>query len=248
MITVCFVHFRTLTLDHFAAALYSVRQQDLSSVESVVIVDNNTDDSYEDLTLAIEMQQFPVPVHLHTYKHGDHSKTHAWSTNTVVSKVQTPWVLMTRADYLLAPDIVAKFVREIPSNTWRGFVTSNGCHVDLPLDACELADWKHQIQNLQRNGTIYDYTCVDAGVWLARKEDFDFVGGIDERLTAWGHAQTHFQWKLHQNGVMFVRVPEVLFYHPQHGGGEKDMVQANQQIKAIGADLHEMWLRYPGMY
>jgi GT2 family glycosyltransferase len=75
---------------------------------------------------------------------------------------------------------------------------------------------------------------------------FKQVGGLCEELTAWGHAQTHFQWKLHQAGVEFVRVPQVLFYHPHHGG-ERDIEVAHEQLKQQGLEIRDLWARYEGV-
>jgi GT2 family glycosyltransferase len=80
---------------------------------------------------------------------------------------------------------------------------------------------------------------------MARRGTYDRIGGFDERLSAWGHAQTEFQYRMHRGGVEFVRLPETLFYHPGHGG-DKDMGLANQQLAEVGTDLKVMWARYHG--
>jgi GT2 family glycosyltransferase len=94
-------------------------------------------------------------------------------------------------------------------------------------------------------GDIYDHTEVDSGVWAASKETFNLVGGLDESLTAWGHAQTEFQYRLHLAGVEFVRVPEVLFWHPRHGG-ERDLALAHAQLRDRGFEPRDLWKRYHG--
>jgi hypothetical protein len=240
MITICFVYFRNLTLANLEAALYSVRRQDFSLVESLVFVDNNTDDAIESICSVISRFCFPVPVYFHSFKHGNPTKTHAWSTNKTVHDVKTPWVFFTRADYLLEKDTLLKFSRLADGDV---FITGNGNHLDIDIARCERLGWREELRIL--GGTPYDYTPIDTGVWLTRKDAFDRVGGLDEGLTAWGHAQTHFQWKLHKTGTQFLRIPEVLFYHPQHGG-EKDLALANQQVAALGINLREMWARYEG--
>jgi hypothetical protein len=206
----------------------------------MIFVDNNTDDPLWEIELILKRLDFPVPVFLQSHKHQDPTKTHSWSTNVAVKEVQTPLVFFTRADYLLAFDVVERFVREMKPNS---FVTSNGCHLSVDLATCEQAEWRKNGIKIQ--GDIYDYTCIDTGVWLTTKEAFDFVGGLNEDLNAWGHAQTHFQWKLHNSGVEFVRIPEVLFFHQQHGG-DKDMALANRQVIQQGLSLQEMWARYEG--
>jgi glycosyltransferase involved in cell wall biosynthesis len=246
MITICFTYFRSLTLRNFEAALYSVRRQDLSLVEELVIVDNNTDDRIEHILAAIEELAFPIPVFLMPCKHGDESKTHSWSTNAAVGKANTPWVFFTRADYLLEFDLLRRCVDEINKRDadWNGFVTANGCHLDFTIDDAENTMWRERGPNIF-DGVPYDYTVIDTGVWLARKDAFDAVGGLDEGLNAWGHSQTHFQWKLHKSGVEFVRIPEVLFYHPGHGG-HRDIVIANHQLASQGLSPRDLWERYEG--
>jgi GT2 family glycosyltransferase len=241
MITICFVYFRSLTLAHLAAALYSLRRQDLSCVEKILVIDNSTADSQEQIEAVLHSLSFPIPVSLRSYKHEDPTKTHAWSTNIAVRAVETPWVFFCRADYLLSFDVVERFNAEREC----GFVTSHGSHLSVGLDYCELLQWRKDANVLRGHGVHYDYTDIDTGVWLARCEDFERVGGLDERLVAWGHAQTHFQWKLYQSGVRFRCIPEVLFYHMQHGG-EKDLPLANQQLAGLGVTVQDMWARYAG--
>ena len=244
MITICFVYFKNLTLANLAAALYSVRRQDLSTVKMLVVIDNDTQDTIEDISTVINALDFPVPVKLMSYKHSDATKTHAWSSNIAVAQVETPWVLFTRADYLLSFDLVKKFTRELDyAPNWNGFITSNGCHLNTSIDECERTDWRQTGPMFE--GAVFDYTLIDTGVYLIRKEAFDKVSGLDESLTAWGHAQTEFQYRLFKSGVEFVRIPETLFWHPWHGG-EKDIDLAHRQLVEQGGDLHTMWARYHG--
>lgn len=250
MITICFTYFRSLTLANLRAALYSVRRQDFSRVNSLVVLDNNTDDSVESINRECEALEFPLPVQLHSYKHGDKTKTHSWSTNVAVSKAVTPWILFTRADYLLAFETVQRFTEVVDARPagWNGFVTSNCYQLLIDVASCETSDWRTQGVELLRRapGNEIDYTCIDTGVWMARKQAFDEVGGLDEGLTAWGHAQTHFQYKLFQSGVDCVRIPEPLYLHTQHGA-ERDLGLAHQQLRDQGINLRELWERYHGV-
>ena len=241
MITICFTYFKSLTLANLAAALYSVRRQDLSRVKEIVIVDNDTADFAHEIRITADTFAFPVPVRVLSFKHGDPSKTHAWSTNRAVREATTPWVLFTRADYLLDFGLVKKFAQRTPN--WNGFITSNGCHLGIGVNECELTDWRQTGPKF--TGVEFDYTVVDAGVWMARRDAIVAIGGLDERLTAWGHAQTDFQHRLHMSGVEFVRIPEVLFWHPAHGG-EKNIDVAHAQLAGVGGDLKAMWARYEG--
>lgn len=244
MISICFTYFRSLTLANLAASLYSVRQQDLSQVAELVIVDNNTEDSKEAIWDVVEYLKFPLPVRLYSRKDSNTVKTHAWSSNFAVRLAQEPWIFFTRADYLLHFDALRKFTAEIASRQESQFITSNGCHLSRPIDECEMTSWRQT--GPQFAGVVFDYTLIDAGVWLARKDAHERVGGLDERLTAWGHAQTDFQHRLFESGAKFVRIPETLFYHPAHGG-EKNIDVSHEQLASIGGDLKQMWSRYHGV-
>jgi glycosyltransferase involved in cell wall biosynthesis len=249
-VTICFTYFRSLAMANLRAALYSVRRQDLSAVEEIVVVDNNTDDAPSAIHDAIDEQAFPVPVKLLSFKHGDASRTHSWSSNVAVRASSTPWVLFTRADYLLDFDALATFMTAPAAHkpNWDGFVTGHVYHLSADIGMCESTSWRTNGTAVLRAlpGAEETYTEVDSGVWLARRSAFDAVGGLDERLTAWGHAQTHFQWKLHKGGTEFVRVPKPLFYHPMHGA-PRDIERAHEQLLQHGIDLHELWDRHQGV-
>jgi GT2 family glycosyltransferase len=247
MITIAFTYFKSLTLANLAAALYSVRRQDLSQVSDVVVMDNDTIDSARNIQAVIDAQAFSVPSYMVSIKHGDPSKAQAWSTNFTVRHARAPWVFYTRADYLLDFDMLKKFVAIVDSKpkNWNGFIVSNGGFLHVPIGEVEQTSWRIYGSSSLRllHNTVYDYTVVDSGVWMARRASFV---GFDERLSAWGHAQTEFQWRMHQAGVEFVRIPETLFWHPAHGG-EKDIDVAHAQLAAQGGDLKAMWARYHGV-
>ena len=249
MISVCFTYFRSLALANLRAALYSVRQQDLSSVERIIIVDNNTEDAVESIQNEIDALAFPVPTMLHSHKHGDETKTHPWSTNEAVRHATAPWVLFSRADYILDFNLLSRFsavVRERPQ-TWDGFVTANVFHLNADIAACEATPWRGSGVSALRAlpGIEEDHTVIDSGVWLARKESFARVHGLNESLSAWGHAQTHFQYKLFATGTEFIRIPEPLFFHPRHSA-PRDLALAHEQLAQQGVELKEMWRRYAG--
>lgn len=250
MVDVVLTYFRSLTLVNLTAALHSVRGQDLSLVHSIIVVDNNTDDSLESIQNEIDEQDFPVPVRLSSYKHGDESKTHSWSTNVAVREATAPWVLFTRADYVLDASITKRFADVVHSkpNGWDGFVTAHGYHLQQDVMSYEDSGWRaNGAAALHRYpGAEMNYAQIDSGVWSLRRATFARVGGLCEDLTAWGHAQTHFQHKLFQDGVEFVVIPEVLFYHPMHGG-PRDIVLAHQQLQNLGVDVRDLWSRFDGV-
>lgn len=245
MITICLTYFKSLALANLRAALFSVRQQDLSCVKEVIVVDNDTPDARKDIWSAIAEQDFPVPVRLLMHKHGDPLKTHSWSTNVAVRASVTPWIFFTRADYILEFDTVKRFTEVQQQKP--AFITGNAYHLAVDVGVCETLPWRKAGAQILGTmpGAEADYTVIDAGVWMLPRNAFDQVDGLDEDLTAWGHAQTHFQHKLYTDGVWFVRLPGVRFYHPQHSA-PRDISLAHQQLRDRSLDLKLMWARYHG--
>jgi GT2 family glycosyltransferase len=246
MITICLTYFRSLTLANLSAALYSIRRQDFSRVAAIVVIDNATDDPRDAIDGMVAEQDFTVPVVVRSFKHGDQSRTHAWSTNAAVREAATPWVFFTRADYLLDFSAVAKFAAIVDAQPagWSGFVTSNGRHMHCDVAACEGMGWRTTGAGVL-GGIDFEYTCIDAGVWMARRDVFDRVGGLNERLSSWGHAQTLFQYKLHAAGAECIRIRETLFFHPAHAA-ERDLTEAHRQLAAEGVDVRDLWSRHDG--
>lgn len=246
-VTICLTYFKSLTLANLAAALYSVGRQDLSRVAEVVVVDNDTFDAQDSISDVIVKQMLPVPVRFMSTKHGDQTRQQAWSTNFTVRLVNTPWVFYTRADYLIDPSMLAKFVAAIDSKPadWDGFIVSHGCHLHVGIETCEQMPWRKEGPGIFC-GAYYDYTEIDSGVWMARRSTYDRIGGFDERLSAWGHAQTEFQYRMHLACVEFVRIRETLFWHPHHGGA-RDIDNAHRQLRECGLEpIQKMWERYEG--
>lgn len=246
MITVCFVYFRSLTLLNLEAALYSVRKQNLSDVDRLVVLDNNTDDSSEQIQAVIDKLDFPIPVALVSHKHGDLSKTHSWSTNAVVREAKTEWVFFTRADYLLEFNTLELFLAETTSPK---FIVGRYYDVQVDVGVCNTTRWRIEGpgKTLQQFGQEYSHTLVDSGVWMTTKQIFDSVGGMDESMHAWGHSQTAFQYKLYLAGVDFIKVPHIVFYHPiHHHEVGRDWDLAMRQVTQAGFDLRTMWKRYEG--
>jgi hypothetical protein len=245
-LTICCTYFKSLGLANLDAALYSVRQQDLSRVHELVLVDNDTADRQQAILDRVAAHAFPMPARVYSFKHGDPMRTHSWSSNVAVRASATPWILMTRADYLLDREFLRRCVAVAADkpDDWDGFVTSNGCHLAADIAHCEAADWRRCGPGVMR-GTHFDYTATDAGVWMARRSAFDRVGGLDESLTAWGHAQTDFQYRLHATGTEFVRIPQTMFWHPWHAA-PRDLALAHAQLRAKGIEPRTLWARHEG--
>ena len=246
MISVCLTYFKSLALANLRASLYSLWRQDLSRVNSIVVFDNDTPDEARLIDDAIAELKWPVPVDLISIKHGDSTRTHAWSTNRVVEASEGPWIFFTRADYLLTFDALTKFAAVIDAREpgWDGFVTSYGCHMQDYIETVEQTNWR-AIGPGHLQGKHYDYSYVDAGVWLLPRASFLLAGGLEERLSAWGHAQTEFQHRLYLRGTEFVCVDETLHYHHKHEA-ERDIDAAHRQLESLGVSPTDMWARYHG--
>lgn len=249
--TIVLTYFKSLSLDHLRAALYSIKRQAfLEQAVELVVVDNDTTDTQPEIAACINKVGFDLPTRLLSYKHGDANKTHSWSANTAVRAAErTNWIFFTRADYILDPTMLLQCLQMAATRTkgWDGFVTGDCYWLHTGIDAVEVTDWRTvgAVRLREQPGAIAAHSVVDAGVWLTTKAAFEKVGGLEEGLTAWGHAQTHFQWKLFKSGTEIVRIPSVLYYHPMHGA-PRDITVANAQLAQHGLDIKELWKRYDG--
>lgn len=251
-VTACLTYFRSLTLDNLRASLYSLRKQSaIEQLAEVVVVDNSTDDSQPEIAAVLNEAAFPIPTRLLSFKHGDKTKTHSWSSNVAIREAKTPWVFFTRADYILDPALLARSMQLAASrgHGWDGLVTGDCYWLHVGVNSADVTAWRTAGARVLRDlpGAVASHTEVDTGVYLARRSAFDRVGGLDENLTAWGHAQTHFQWKLRESGTEICRIPEVLYYHPQHGA-ERDLALANEQLRAQGVEIKDLWSGYSGKH
>lgn len=247
-VTVCLTYFKSLTLDNLRAALHSLRRQSvIDLVSEIVVVDNATADSQPEIAAIINEQAFAVPTRLLSFKHEDESRTHSWSTNVAFREARTPWVFFTRADYVLDDALLARSIQMAAAHGagWKGFVTADGYHLQPDVLACDVSGWRERGARELRTlpGAAFDYTLIDSGVYLLNRETFERVGGFDERLTVWGHAQTEFQWRLYKANVDMARIAEVLYYHPMHGA-PRDLAAATAQLAAHGVNIKECWARY----
>lgn len=248
--TIVLTYFKSLSLDNLRAALFSVRQQlFLQQARELVVVDNDTADSQPEIAACINELQFEIPTRLLSFKHGDASRTHSWSTNVAVREAKTNWVFYTRADYVLDFGLLAKSLAMAASHPkgWDGFVVSDCKWLHVDINAVEATAWRRDgVQALAHlPGALAAHSVIDAGVWMTTKASFEKVGGLDENLTAWGHAQTHFQWKLQQAGTQTAHMKEVGYYHPHHGA-PRDLALANAQLLQQGIDIKALWARYDG--
>ena len=230
MLTVIFIYFRTLTLDHLDAAWFSLSQQDLTSVEEIIVLDNNTDDAPDAIRDRLDHYPVSVPVRVVSEKHGDPRRTHCWSSNRAFELSTTDNLFVTRADFLLNPDCLARFraaqVREA------AMFTTSWCHqmgCDASLSNTDVladhskpdAGWRTDPRGAASLvGAVpanhFHATDVDAGVYLTYQSVWVVVGRFNESMVGWGVNQQDWQRRIARHRLHLTVIPDYLFHHQHH--------------------------------
>ena len=250
MIDLVLVHFRTTGLAHFEAAWFTLARQDFTDIGHVIVLDNNTDDRQDQLQAITDREPIPVPLIWSLHKHQDPRRTHAWSVNQAMRVAVHPWVFFTRSDFLLDYTCVARFraERDAHGPPWPGLVTSwcyqmgyddqlSNTDALAPYSLPE-APWRLDPDGPRSlighvPAVPFQTSHLDAGVWLARKEDWQRTGGLNEKLVSWGYAQQSWQRALRRTGVDVVQLPAYLFMH-QHHAAPRDFAQASREFAQYG--------------
>ena len=248
-VSICFVFFRGMNLEHLDAAWYSLSKQDLAHVNAVYFLDNNTTYSVKEISTVLWRYPFWKPGQLFsTYdKHDNPLRTQSWSVNTVCQQAAGPWVFFTRADYILAFDALARMRAEILDRpTWdqRRFV-SGWCwqmaydreakNIDANIDI-EQYGWRERgMPALLEHPYAFRFheTDQDAGVWFTAKDYLAEAGWMNEKLTSWGYQQSTFQRALRNNGITCSALPDYLFAH-QHHYAVRDFDKARREYEQFG--------------
>jgi hypothetical protein len=250
MISICFVYFRSVTLDHLDAAWFSLSRQDFSNVNGVYVLDNNTDDDQAAIRAVIDRYRLPVPVYIMHAKHRLRTRTHSWSVNKVVRWAAGPLIFFTRADYILDARAVERFAALVVPSKPR-LITSYAYHMafdergDQRIEGfrdIEQHHWRErgaQVLLDAVNGWRVHSCDLDAGVWLLPRETVERVGGLDEGLVEWGYAQTLFQKHLRDHGVPAIQIPEYLFFH-QHHAAPRSYDRARADLAKQGITVEEL--------
>jgi hypothetical protein len=243
MLSVGFIHFAMCGPEHLARALTSLAQQDLDHAQTVFYDNNSGTDP--DVTSALIEQHFPRGFDVAVWDcHGEASKTHPYSLNSLLSFLSQPLVFVTRSDYILAPDAVAS-MRQVANNALysgeKPFV-SGWCY-QAAYDRREQPYPPYQIDGLTFDelidkakvpGHVFTETDQDAGVWCSLKAYWEACP-LNEQLHAWGYAQSTWQRQLrNEHGVTMHTIPRELFFHQQHGSWARDHAVARQQYEQFG--------------
>lgn len=248
-ISICFVHFRSLNLTHLDAAWYSLSKQDLTDVNGVWFLDNNTDDSVQAINEVLFQYPFwkPGTLHFESNKHGDPSKTQSWSVNRVCQRAAGPWIFFTRSDYILAFDCLARMRDEIlkrPTWDWRRFV-SGWCwqmaydreaqNIDANVDIEQYGWRENGMPALLQHPYAFRFheTELDAGVWFTNKSHLEEAGWMNEKMSSWGYQQSTFQRIMRSYGIQCSAVQDYLFAH-QHHYAVRDFSKAKEEYVRYG--------------
>ena len=249
-LSICFVHFRSLNLTHLDAAWYSLSKQDLTGVNGIWFLDNNSDDDPMEISKVLwRYGQFWKTGTLHTEynKHGDPTKTQSWSVNQVCQAAAGPEIFFTRSDYILAFDCLAR-MREEARNIPRAFV-SGWCwqmaydrearNIDANVDI-EQYGWRERgMPALLEHPYAFRFheTDQDAGVWFTNKQYLADAGWMNEGMVSWGYQQSTFQRALRREaGVQCVAVQDYLFAH-QHHYAVRDFEKAQREYREHGGGV-----------
>jgi len=252
-ISICFVHFRTLNLIHLDAAWFALSKQDMTGVNGIWFLDNNTEHSADELLTTLFRYQFceSSSIHMELNKHGDPARTHSWSVNEVCKYAPGPWILFCRTDYILAFDCLARLrdhAFEMVSQGIKPFV-SGWCwqmaydrearNIDANIDI-EKYGWRDRgMSALLEHPYAFRFheTDQDAGVWFTNKSYLEEAGWMNEQLSSWGYQQSTFQRALRNKAsVQCSAISEYLFAH-QHHYADRDFDRASREYQLFGGGI-----------
>lgn len=247
-IDIAFVYFRTLNLTHLDAAWFSVSKQDFTNVRSIQFLDNNTLDTEEEIRAVLARYEMPVPVNMEFSKHGDERRTQSWSVNHVCRDMcEGPYIFFTRADYILAFDCLQRFRDHCYQMESRGQKTfiSGWCwqmaydreaqNIDANVDI-EQYNWRERgMEALLEHPYAFRFheTCLDAGVWMSKKDHLEAGGWMNENLVSWGYQQSTFQRMLGRANVFCQNLDGYCFAH-QHHYAERNFDVAGAEYSQFG--------------
>jgi glycosyltransferase involved in cell wall biosynthesis len=250
--TICFVFFKGLNLTHLDAALYSLSKQDMSRVNDIHFLNNDTEFTPEQVEEVAHRYFNSEQIGFsHIYHHGDPNKTHSWSVNTVVKIAQGPFIFFTRADYILAFDCLERLRAQADSMLdialkpfvsgwcWQMAYDREARNIEANVDL-EQYNWRELgMPGLLNHPYAFRFheTDQDAGVWLTSKEYIQQVGGMNEKMSSWGYQQSTFQRVLrnHLNVTCFA-IPDYLFAH-QHHYVPRDFEKAQREYNEFGGGV-----------
>lgn len=256
LISIGLIHFPTCGAEHFRTALTSLFAQEFedpltgwANVREIVVYDNNSGTYVDTLartvdsvckSLAVQPEVRGKLRFVFDYHH-DASKTHPYSLNATLAELRGPALFITRSDYVLHPQILTKLAAAARQATVAGLLPFVSAHCyqsaydrqEQPYPPFAVTPSMTWADLLKAPGYVFHETDQDAGVWLS----FTHVLGscrLNEQLTAWGYAQSTWQRELKAQGAEMIAVPEVLFFHQQHGDWVRDHALARQQYEQFG--------------
>lgn len=227
MLSLVFIFYRTLDLDHLERAIYSLaRQTGLGLASELVFVDNNTAYEPEAIRAVVE-PHFQEPfVKYHFLKHGVDSRRHSWSANYGIRAAANEDFFFTRADFILMEDCLERMAMTARESQqpalatgWGWYLARSadeaGLHIDVPY---EDYDWRNNVRALLQypSSLRFHDTALDAGVFVTSKAAIELGGWYDEAMINFGFQQSTLQRHMSNAGVYMVAIEDYLFCHQHH--------------------------------
>ena len=243
-LSIVFIFYRTLDLDHLERAIYSLaKQTDLKLASELTFIDNNTAYDPEDIRAVVE-PHFQEPfVTYHFLKHGDDSRRHSWSANYGIRAAVNDTVFFTRADYILMEDCLERMAEEamkrepsfISGWCWQMAAKrqddSNTPKMYDHEPVYEAYGWRTDVRFLlqHRWAHCFHETDQDAGVYVTTKEAMQIGGWYDEAMIHFGYQQSTLQRRMARANVRMYAIPDYLFCH-QHHEADRNFARALQEF------------------
>lgn len=260
-ISIGLIHFPTCSIENFRLSLTSLLAQEFdpygllagwANVKEILIYDNCSGTAPDAIHRVVNEVCEVLAVRPETRgkiryafdMHLDPAKTHPYSLNSTLDQLAGPALCITRSDYILHPQALSKLATRAQEAVNAGQMpfVSAWCHQaaydrqEQPYPPYVVPPWPTQTwYDLMAfaPGHVFTETDQDAGVWLSLK---GVLGGcrLNEHLSAWGYAQSTWQRELKSRGATMIAVPEVLFFHQQHGDWARDHALARAQYDQFG--------------
>lgn len=236
MLSIVFVFYQTLDLDHLERAIFSLaKQTGLSRASELVFVDNNTVYDPAAIQTVVEMFEWPFPICYHWCKHGDDNRRHSWSANFGIRAATNELFFFTRADFILMEDCLERMAaaaldgaQPALATSWGWYLAREEEHAGLKAEVpYETYGWRQDARALFRHPSALQFreTALDAGVFVTSKKAMALGGWYDELMINFGFQQSTLQRRMRNAGVRMTAVEDYLFCH-QHHAADRDFDRA----------------------
>ncbi len=242
--TGCFIHFKTVNRRCLDRAWYSFASQPWRSNDTILVLDNNSDESPQHWQQRLDALK-PAS-RLMLSRHTDERRTHPWAVNTICKAAPDSLIFLSRSDYILAPSALADLSFQASRGEGQfasGWIYQSAYDRDQkdlpPFDIDQLRwqdDWRVLVDATVPGYTFYE-TNLDAGVWACERSALERAGWLNEDLWKWGYAQSTFQRALTNSGTPCSTLPWHIAFHQQHGVWDRDHDAARAQYNEAGGGV-----------